>query len=33
MMDYGIAKGEVREDVKEYVRTLLQEASQNFEVK
>lgn len=33
MMDYGITKSEVREDVQEYVKTLLQEASQNFEVK
>jgi hypothetical protein len=33
MMDYGMPKGEVREDVKEFVKTLLQEANQNFEVK
>lgn len=33
IMDYGMARSEVREDVQEYVKTLLQEANQNFEVK
>jgi 6-pyruvoyl-tetrahydropterin synthase len=33
MMDYGIPKSEVREDVREYVNTLLNESNQNFEVK
>lgn len=31
MMDYGIPRNEVREDVKSFVLTQLQEASQNFE--
>jgi len=33
MMDYPMDKSEVREDVQSYVRTLLQSASHNFEVK
>jgi hypothetical protein len=32
MMDNGIPKNEVREDVKSFVQTQMQEASQNFEV-
>jgi hypothetical protein len=33
MMDYGMDRAEVREDVKSFVQTLLQEANHNFEVK
>jgi hypothetical protein len=33
MMDYGIPKSEVREDVVSYVRTLMHEVNQNIELK
>lgn len=33
MMDYGIPKSEVREDVKSFVQTHMEEANHNFELK
>lgn len=33
MVDYGIPKSEVREDVVSYVRTLMHEANHNIEVR
>lgn len=33
IMDYGMDKKEVREDVKSWVQTLMQEANHNIELK
>lgn len=33
VMDYPMNRSEVREDVQEFVKTRLQEANHNFEVK